>query len=209
MHSRRPSAPKHRASSCPAGYCSSVPPSLLGIFHVLDTTLLSFPFSSWNLWRWFSAQQVHCSHRIKCACSVPLCTSSCCWWGNVNTTGYKPPHVDTEAHDEVRLKLKEEGRAMGISIVEQLREWLRRARSVCHPAHHQQHKATLLWNSPSLRDCVQTHSRASLFHRKNKCHLYQMAMDFQHKQYFWNTISNSNHLLSARGTPLRKKKDSC
>lgn len=36
-----------------------------------------------------------------------------------------------------------------------------------------------------VRVCVQTHSRASLFHRKNKCHLYQMAMDFQHKQYFY------------------------
>lgn len=55
--------------------------------------------------------------------------------------------------------------------------------------------------------CVQTHSRASLFHRKNTCHLYQMAMDFQHKQYFHDTIVIIIY-FSARGTPLNKEKDS-
>lgn len=28
------------------------------------------------------------------------------------------------------------------------------------------------------KGCVQTHLRASLFHRKNKCHLYQMGNGF-------------------------------
>lgn len=56
-----------------------------------------------------------------------------------------------------------------------------------------------------VRTGVQTHSRASLFHRKNTCHLYQMAMDFQHKQYFHNTIVNSNHLFFSKRDSFKEK----
>lgn len=86
---------------------------------------------------------------------------------------------------------------------------------VCPPEilsgrHRKQREANAssFTHPPTVRVCVQTHSRASLFHRKNTCHLYQMAMDFQHKQYFHNTIVIITY-FSARGTPLNKGKDSC
>lgn len=75
---------------------------------------------------------------------------------------------------------------MAVSQVKQLKESLRRAQSACnHPKipsiTESSARLMLLHSLTIVRVCVETHSRASLFHRKNTRHLYQMAMGFQHK----------------------------
>lgn len=87
----------------------------------------------------------------------------------------------TVGWDAVGRDGKREG-ATAIPLVERVTQ---RRLLEMSPATEGSERPLLLLSSPP-EVCTNT-PRASLFHRKNKCHLYQMAMDFQHKQYFCDT----------------------
>lgn len=126
--------------------------------------------------------------RAKSACSGPTrALRKPCRDADVNARAIQASARGHQGRYSSRVGLERGKGATAISPVEQRRERLEEPspprapppRDVARPREQREAAAPSL--APIRRVCVQTHSRASLFHRKNKCHLYQMAMDFQHK----------------------------